>query len=154
MVRCGAQSTKGINVGKTKRYKYKRITFWAENGVVMVHDDRDGLTTEVPALEFKKRGESFKLETAVEQYFDEANNLSNLASNVDACVDQALRQGDPTNPRVSREMANLSSVRSWNIGATGGKAQVASPRSGARLYTGEIPREGPPRKLILPAGVA
>lgn len=140
-------------MGKSKLYKYKRITFWAENGVVMVHDDRDGQTTEVPALEFKKRGESFKLETSVEQYFDEANNLSALASNVDACVDQALRQGDPTNPRVSQEMANLASVRSWMIGS-GGKAAVASPRAGAKLYTGEIPREGPPRKLILPAGVS
>lgn len=139
---------------KSKIYKYKRITFWAQHGVVMVHDDRDGQTTEVPALEFKKRGASFKLETSVEQYFDEANNLSALASDVDACVDQALRQGDPTNPRVSREMANLSSVRTWMIGS-GGISQVASPRAGAKLYTGELPKEGlAPRKLILPVGVS
>lgn len=149
--------------GKSKVYKFKRITFWAENGVVMVHDGRDGETHEVPALEFLKRGASFEMESAVEKYFDDANTLMDGACCVKACVDQALRQGDPTNERVSREKANLGSARMWSVGA-GGKSAVASPRAGAKLYTGELPQlyrmnnsgvgDRPPRKLILPAGVS
>lgn len=143
---------------KPKIYKYGRVEFWAENGVVMVFDGRTEQVREVAALEFLKRGASFEHESSVEKYFDEANNLMNLACNVKACVDQALRQGDPTNERVSREMANLSSVRSWNIGV-GGKSSVAASRPGGRLFTGVVPqasknRDEQPRKLILPAGVS
>lgn len=134
-----------------KVFKYKRVSFWAEDGMVQTYDDRDGSFKEHAPMEFMARGHNFgDEEAAVEMYHDEAHRLKMLANDIQACVDQALRQGDPTNPKVQAQMANLSSRRVVNMGVALGSAMAAAPRPHRSIIVpGERPARAQPKLTIM-----
>lgn len=99
-------------------YRYGHQEFWPERGLVHIEDQRDGSYVSLSAAEAFARAISFNQEVKAAaadtsltdrvMYPDERAEILKMVVDLMACVKEARRQGDPTDPEVSRSVARAN----------------------------------------------
>ena len=87
-----------------KYYAFQDIEFWAQGGMVHWWDNRDGTFGSISPTEWRNRADAIGQEIAFEQFSDDRIAKENLCNNMRKCADQAVFQGDPTDPKVIEYM--------------------------------------------------
>lgn len=91
-------------------FKYRRQTFWAEDGLCHVVDEDTGEYRAVSAREFLQRAQSFNQSAwrgrHDKRWIDERDELIRMVQDMLICIEQAKLQGDPFDPRAIREMVS------------------------------------------------
>ena len=132
---------------KDKRYRFRKLEFWAEKGMVCVIDERFNENDErsfnvVPRVEFLKRTAAIneELKRHTFKYADERNEYLGFIENSIKVLRQAKEQGDPLDPR-SLEQFFRDRRRSYVYG--NGTARSA--------ITAATPSAEAPENAVLPA---
>ncbi len=86
-------------------YKYKALEFWAQGGVICIEDTSDeteGRFRTVSIQEFLHRAVALKncVQHVKYDYADERRQDEKFVEEAALCVRQAMRQGDPFDPKV------------------------------------------------------
>lgn len=100
-----------------KSYKYNKIEFWAENGLVNIYDDRDGSTKVETIKVMRSRAKALFDEAARAQNDYDKKKLIGAARDIMLCIQEAREQGDPTNARVAKDLAH-DNRKIWSSGAS------------------------------------
>lgn len=90
-----------------KVYRYQHLIFWAQGGWVCVEDEsQDGDFRNLHSAEFAARLVVFRamLKRHVFNYPDERLAAENFVTNGTACVNEAYKQGDPSDPKIFEEL--------------------------------------------------
>jgi hypothetical protein len=92
-------------------FRYRRQDFFAENGLIHVIDKDTGHYSCVSVGEFLRRARAFNKAAwrgrHDKRWTDERDELSRMVQDMIVCCEQAKRQGDPFDPTVMRQMADL-----------------------------------------------
>ena len=112
-----------INTKKT--YKYNQIEFWAEGGLIRIHDGRDGSEKSEPISVMRNRAKALFEESSRVQHQDEKKMIIAAARDIMLCVQEAREQGDPTDARVIKDLAH-DNRRIWSTGASVSKGVTKS----------------------------
>ena len=81
-------------------YKFAKLRFWAETGLVKIVDELDGSYKVVDPREFLKRAEAMHDQGQRSNYIDERLFFKSLAQQMVDCAKEALSQGSPFEPGV------------------------------------------------------
>lgn len=88
-------------------YKFKKLIFWAQGGTICIEDVNDGSFRCITAQDFAARRVAVRdqLTSATrnkyyDTYPDERALDSRFVDEAKRCIQEALRQGDPFDPRV------------------------------------------------------
>lgn len=83
-------------------YRYKKLLYWAQGGVICIEDTRDGEFKTESRVEFAARVITIRTVLAADRYkyADERNEDFNFVINGAAAVKEARKQGDPFDPKV------------------------------------------------------
>ena len=103
-----------ISIKKT--YKYNQIEFWAEGGLIRIHDGRDGSDKSEPISVMRKRAKALFEESSRVQHQDEKTQIIAAARDIMLCIQEAKEQGDPTDAKVIKDLAH-DNRRIWSTGA-------------------------------------
>jgi hypothetical protein len=104
-------------INTKKAYKYNQIEFWAEHGLINIYDGRDGSTKVEPTAVMRKRAKALFEEASRAQRYDDKQKLISAARDIMLCVQEAKEQGDPTDPRVAKQLAH-DNRKIWSTGAS------------------------------------
>jgi hypothetical protein len=104
-----------ISIKKT--YKYNQIEFWAEGGLIRIHDGRDGSDKSEPISVMRKRAKALFEESSRVQHQDEKSQIIAAARDIMLCIQEAKEQGDPTDAKVIKDLAH-DNRRIWSTGAS------------------------------------
>lgn len=99
-----------------KAYKYNQIEFWAENGLIRIHDGRDGSEKSETSSTMRKRAKALFEESSRVQHQDEKKAILAAARDIMLCIQEAKEQGDPTDSKVLSQLAH-DSRKIWSGGA-------------------------------------
>lgn len=110
-----------INTKKT--YKYNQIEFWAEGGLIRIHDGRDGSDKSEPISVMRNRAKALFEESSRVQHQDEKKMIIAAARDIMLCVQEAREQGDPTDARVIKDLAH-DNRRIWSTGSNVTKSGI------------------------------
>jgi hypothetical protein len=109
-------------------FKYRRQTFWAEDGLCHVVDENTGEYKAIAASEFLKRAQSFNQAAwrgrHDKQWIDERDELIRMVQDMLICIEQAKLQGDPFDPRAMRQMVSGGRPTRVSIPRTAAEADV------------------------------
>lgn len=100
-----------------KTYKYNQIEFWAEGGLINIYDNRDGSKKVEPTAVMRKRAKALFEESTRVQHQDEKTQIIAAARDIMLCIQEAKEQGDPTDPRVAKQLAH-DNRKIWSTGAS------------------------------------
>lgn len=100
-----------------KTYKYNQIEFWAEGGLINIHDNRDGSDKVEPTSVMRRRAKALFEESTRVQHQDEKTQIIAAARDIMLCIQEAKEQGDPTDPRVAAQLAH-DNRKIWSTGAS------------------------------------
>ncbi len=112
---------------KGRVYRFQDLIFWAQGGWVCVEDTgMDGDFRNLHSAEFAARVVAFKdmLKRHAFNYPDERREAENFVTNGFACVNEAYKQGDPTDEKIFQE---LKAERKRSIFYTG--TSIAIPNT-------------------------
>lgn len=98
-----------------KVYNYIDLTFWAESGVVIVVDDRDGSRNAVSPTSWHERALAIGREASRAQYYKEKIAMRTVANDMIRCAQEAVDMGDPTDPKVIEYQARHRSRNSIQV---------------------------------------
>jgi len=108
--------------GPGRRYKYKDLIFWAENGLIRMEDQRTGEFFTITRQEAFERAKAIAEEINMITWGDEREATLSLVQSMCDVIDEAKNQGDPTDPevieRVARETKRSKKARILLPGGT------------------------------------
>ena len=104
-------------INTKKAYKYNQIEFWAEHGLINIYDGRDGSNKVEPTAVMRKRAKALFEEASRAQHYDDKQKLISAARDIMLCIQEAKEQGDPTDPRVAKQLAH-DNRKIWSTGAS------------------------------------
>jgi hypothetical protein len=91
-----------------RMFKHKQQLFGAKGGLIYIFDERDGTTACCDVVEFQARADALGLEAARCIYGTERTELENAANDMEAAIQDAIKQGDPTDVKVQEWHAKHS----------------------------------------------
>jgi hypothetical protein len=109
---------------KGRVYRYRKLLFWAQGGWICLEDEtQDGDFKVESSPTFAAKLVTFKvmLSRHLFNYPSERMEAENFVTNGIACVNEAYKQGDPTDPKV---FAELKAERKRSIFYTGSSQLV------------------------------
>lgn len=103
-------STPGSKQGR-KYYKFDDLRYWAENGMICLHDERDESRSHIDPLTWLERAEAVGMEAESCIYPSERDKFTNTANEMEACSAEAIAMGNPLDPMVQAYWVKHKSLR-------------------------------------------
>lgn len=82
-------------------YRFAKLRFWAETGLVKIVDELDGSYRVVDPREFLKRAQAMHDQGQRSHYLEERLFYKRLSQQMVDCAQEALQQGSPFEPGVT-----------------------------------------------------
>jgi hypothetical protein len=108
------------------RFKFRNLEYFANNGMVLIIDDRDGSMKFENTMQMRARAKSFAMDAvrmkAKEwKYRYEIKEMFDAAKNLMQVIKEAEEQGDPTNPIHAEQLARDKMKFVMSMSGTGHK---------------------------------